>query len=96
MAEIRQPSHPAGATARRLPPPALCGFLLLLALVFSASYAVGTAVGPVAPGMRGTGSAGSGSGGDGGAGGSGGGMEDMPGTDGSMQNMPGMTAGSGR
>ncbi|MEV6759278.1 hypothetical protein AB0N16_01250 [Streptomyces sp. NPDC051105] len=105
MAEIRQPSHPADATARRLlPPPALCGFLLLLALVFSASYAVGSAAGPVAPGMHGTGSAGSGGegGGDGGSGGSDGsdgGMEDMPGTDGStqdMQNMPGTTDGSGR
>ncbi|WP_089103641.1 hypothetical protein [Streptomyces hyaluromycini] len=99
MAEIRQPSHPAGAIARRLlPPPALCGFLLLLVLVFSVSYAVGLAAGPVAPGMHGTGSAGSGSGGDGGggSGGSGGGMEDMSGTDGSMQNMPGMTDGSDR
>ncbi|MFE4964337.1 hypothetical protein [Streptomyces sp. NPDC056660] len=101
MAEIRQPSHPAGVIARRLlPPPALCGFLLLLSLVFSASYAVGSAAGPVAPGMHGTGSAGSGGGGgggSGGSGGSGGGMEDMPGTDESvqdMQHMPGMTDGS--
>jgi hypothetical protein len=87
MAEFRQPSSPAGAIARRLlPPPALCGFLLLLALVFTVSYAVGSAAGPVAPGMHGTGSAGSGNGngGGGGDGGSGGGMEDMPGmTDGS-------------
>ncbi|MFE3166061.1 hypothetical protein [Streptomyces sp. NPDC059224] len=90
MAEIRQPSHPVGVTARRLlPPPALCGFLLLLVLVFSASYAAGSAAGPVAPGMHGTGtgSGGGGSGGDGGGGGSqGGGMEDMH----------GMTDGSGR
>ncbi|MEV6029259.1 hypothetical protein [Streptomyces sp. NPDC052036] len=85
MAEFRQPSHPVGVMARRLlPPPAFCGFLLLLALVFSVSYAVGSAAGPVAPGMHG--SAGSGSGG------SGGGMEDKSGTDGSMQ---GMTDGSG-
>ncbi|MEH0430342.1 hypothetical protein QBB34_29325 [Streptomyces stelliscabiei] len=84
MAEFPQPSSPAGAIARRLlPPPALCGFLLLLALAFSVSYAVGSAAGPVAPGMHGTGSAGTGSGEKEG-GGSGGGMEDMPGmTDGS-------------
>lgn len=35
-----------------LPPPALCGFLLLLAVVFAGSYAVGSLVGPVAPGMH--------------------------------------------
>ncbi|MEY9989467.1 hypothetical protein ABIE67_001499 [Streptomyces sp. V4I8] len=33
-------------------PPALCGFLLLLALIFTVSYAVGAAAGPVAPGMH--------------------------------------------
>jgi hypothetical protein len=32
--------------------PALCGFLLLLVLVFTASYAVGRSSGPVAPGMH--------------------------------------------
>lgn len=37
-----------------MPPPALCGFLLLLAVMFTASYAVGAAVGPVAPAMHGT------------------------------------------
>lgn len=37
-----------------LPPPALCGFLLLLVLIFAASYAVGAAVDPVAPGMHDT------------------------------------------
>ncbi|WP_404818991.1 hypothetical protein [Streptomyces phaeolivaceus] len=37
-----------------MPPPALCGFLLLLALIFTVSYAVGAAAGPVAPGMRST------------------------------------------
>ncbi|MFJ8364033.1 hypothetical protein [Streptomyces sp. NPDC093984] len=55
MDESRQP--PAGASAvlrKRVPPPALCGFLLLLALMFAASYAVGAAYGPVAPGMHGT------------------------------------------
>jgi hypothetical protein len=58
----------AGAVPRKLvPPPALCGFLLLLALMFVASYAVGSAVGPVAPGMHGTGTTG-GRGSDGGTG----------------------------
>ncbi|MYR45879.1 hypothetical protein GTW67_28490 [Streptomyces sp. SID5910] len=40
---------------RILPPPALCGFLVLLVLAFAASYAVGRNVGPVAPGMHGPG-----------------------------------------
>ncbi|MFJ9351070.1 hypothetical protein [Streptomyces sp. NPDC101237] len=97
MAEFRQPSLPAGVPARRLlPSPALWGFLLLLALVFSVSYAVGSAAGPVAPGMHGTGMHGTGSGGsgggDGGSGGSGGGMEDMRG----MSGMQGMSDGSGQ
>jgi hypothetical protein len=100
MAEFPQPSRLAGVIPRRLlpgPASALCGFLLLLALVFGASYAVGSAVGPVWPGMHGNGSAGSGSGGgsSGGGGGSGGGMEDMPGMGASMRDMPGMTQGSG-
>ncbi|MCG7206210.1 hypothetical protein MB828_20745 [Streptomyces arenae] len=69
MAEFRQPFLPAGAPARGPSPPlALCGFLLLLVLVFSVSYAVGSAAGPVAPGMHGTGSAGSGGNGGVGAG----------------------------
>ncbi|WP_405540029.1 hypothetical protein OG787_49360 [Streptomyces sp. NBC_00075] len=57
MDESRQSSLPgAGAVLRRAaPPPALCGFLLLLALVFTVSYAAGTASGPVAPGMHSTG-----------------------------------------
>ncbi|MGW7049592.1 hypothetical protein ACWGDT_44475 [Streptomyces avermitilis] len=63
-------------TLRRLaPPPALCGFLLLLALIFTVSYAVGAAAGPVAPGIHGTQTSGDGSGG-------GGGMEDMHGSGG--------------
>lgn len=75
--------RPVGVTARRfLPPPALCGFLLLLVLVFAVSYAVGTAAGPVAPGMHGSG--GSGGGGDG------------DGTGGGMEDMPGMNHGSGK
>ncbi|MFD7711990.1 hypothetical protein [Streptomyces sp. NPDC059786] len=83
MAEVPRSPRPAGVTARRyLPPLALCGFLLLLALVFSVSYAVGSAAGPVAPGMHGTG-------GSGGSGGSG------DGTGGSMEDMPGMGHGSG-
>ncbi|MFJ4950433.1 hypothetical protein [Streptomyces sp. NPDC088760] len=62
---------PSGAAARLrkpAPPPALCGFLLLLALVFAVSYAVGAAAGPVAPGMHGTGTS---------RGGGAGGMDDM-------------------
>ncbi|MFH8476478.1 hypothetical protein [Streptomyces sp. NPDC018000] len=57
MPQTRRPaSRPATALLRgALPPPALCGFLLLLVLVFAASYAVGTGVGPVAPGMHRTG-----------------------------------------
>ncbi|MCX5419281.1 hypothetical protein [Streptomyces sp. NBC_00078] len=79
MADIPLSPPSAGGAARRLlPAPALCGFLLLLALVFSVSYAVGSAAGPVAPGMHGTGRTGS-SGGSGGGGGGGGGMDDMPG-----------------
>ncbi|MGJ5752402.1 hypothetical protein FB563_0496 [Streptomyces puniciscabiei] len=63
----------AGAVLRKLvPPPALCGFLLLLALMFAVSYAVGVAAGPVAPGMHGTGT--SRGGGDSGGGG---GTDDM-------------------
>lgn len=56
MDESRQISSGAGVVLRKLvPPPALCGFLLLLALMFAVSYAVGAAAGPVAPGMHGTG-----------------------------------------
>ncbi|MFE9680381.1 hypothetical protein [Streptomyces sp. NPDC006285] len=61
----------SGALLRRtVPPPALCGFLLLLALIFTCSYVAGAAVGPVAPAMHGTGtdggtdSGGTGTGGD--------------------------------
>lgn len=70
MDESRQSSLPgAGAVLRRAaPPPALCGFLLLLALIFTVSYAVGTASGPVAPGMHGTDTGGAGTGGTGGVG----------------------------
>ncbi|MFF8866111.1 hypothetical protein ACF08B_29105 [Streptomyces sp. NPDC015139] len=76
MAESRHPSRGAAAVPRTLlPPPRLCGFLLLLVLVFSAAYAVGSAAGPVAPGMHGSG----------GGGGSGGGTHDMPGMHGGGQ-----------
>jgi len=56
----------AVAALRKLAsPPALCGFLLLLALMFVASYAAGAAVGPVAPGMHETGPSRDGGGGGG-------------------------------
>ncbi|WP_416955781.1 hypothetical protein [Streptomyces sp. Agncl-13] len=88
MDESRQSPSGVGAVLRKLaPPPALCGFLLLLALMFTTSYAVGAGAGPIAPGMHGTsgtsGTSGgetSGTGGTGVAGGTGsgsGGMGDM-------------------
>ncbi|WP_282082554.1 hypothetical protein [Streptomyces tendae] len=57
MAQTRRAASgvPDGLVRRLLPPPALCGFLVLLLLVFAASYAVGRGVGPVAPGMHGPG-----------------------------------------
>ncbi|WP_407706833.1 hypothetical protein [Streptomyces phaeochromogenes] len=76
----------AVALLRKLmPPPALCGFLLLLALMLMASYAAGAAVGSVAPGMHETGTSRDGDdGGDGGGDSGGGGMDmDMGGTHGS-------------
>ncbi|NUQ99386.1 MAG: hypothetical protein HOY79_23475 [Streptomyces sp.] len=57
MDESRQASSGPGAVLRRLAPapaPALCGFFLLLAVMFTASYVVGAAAGPVAPGMHGS------------------------------------------
>jgi hypothetical protein len=74
MDESRQSSLTgAGAALRKAaPPPALCGFLLLLALIFTVSYAVGAGAGPVAPGMHGSGTSR-----DGGNGGEGGGVDDM-------------------
>ncbi|MGW1674514.1 hypothetical protein [Streptomyces sp. NPDC002324] len=69
----------AALLRKTAPPPALCGFVLLLALIFTVSYA-GAAAGPVAPGMRGTSTSGDG----------GGGVEDM-GDMGGMGGMEGMT-----
>ncbi|MFI6055287.1 hypothetical protein ACIBCO_35015 [Streptomyces violascens] len=62
MNESRQtPLAGVGVTLGRAElPPALCGFLLLLALIFTASYAVGASAGPVAPGMHGTATSGGG------------------------------------
>ncbi|KNB49949.1 hypothetical protein [Streptomyces caatingaensis] len=62
-------------TARRslVPRAALCGFVLLLAALFGVAYAVGSAAGPVSPGMHRSG------GGPASDGGSGDGMGDMPG-----------------
>ncbi|MFC5218269.1 hypothetical protein [Streptomyces coerulescens] len=63
MEQPQQSARGTGVVLRALaPPPALCGFLLLLALIFTASYAVGAASGPVAPGMHGPGTSGSGDG----------------------------------
>ena len=84
MDESRQ-SFLSGADAvlrKAAPPPALCGFLLLLVLIFTVSYAVGVGAGPVAPGMHGNGISGGGSGTSGGGGTSGdggasGGSDDM-------------------
>ncbi|MET8446879.1 hypothetical protein [Streptomyces sp. NPDC005209] len=66
MDESRHSSFGADAVARGwVPPPALCGFLLLLALMFTLSYAIGAAAGPVAPGMHGGGTDRGGGGGGG-------------------------------
>ncbi|WHX23483.1 hypothetical protein QFW82_43795 [Streptomyces malaysiensis subsp. malaysiensis] len=57
LTDTTSPPRPApdGAeprVARALPPPALAGFLVLLAVLMAASYAVGRAAGPVAPGIH--------------------------------------------
>ncbi|WP_406102748.1 hypothetical protein OG698_10190 [Streptomyces sp. NBC_01003] len=78
MVESRHLTEGVRSVVRKwAPPPALCGFLLLLVLVFAVSYAVGGSVGPVAPGMHGTRT----SPGDRDGGGAGG-MGDMDGMDG--------------
>lgn len=75
----RIPRHALGpeaeASRKVLPPPALCGFLLLLVVMFAASYAVGASVGPVAPGMHGTRTTENGTGGHDGGGSDTGGMD---------------------
>ncbi|MFD8867994.1 hypothetical protein ACFV1F_27190 [Streptomyces sp. NPDC059590] len=78
MTDHHPPSPERRVAVRRLaPPPALLGFLVLLGLLFAASYAVGAAAGPVAPWMRpsspsgtapGDGGGGGDEGGDGGGG----------------------------
>lgn len=50
MEKSRPASSPVGGTGRwGSPPVVLGGFLLLLALVFAGSYALGSAVGPIGP-----------------------------------------------
>ncbi|MGW7437637.1 hypothetical protein [Streptomyces sp. NPDC054849] len=74
-------SRTDAAGPRWAPPPALAGFVVLLAAMFALSYGVGAAAGPVAPGMRPSGTGpgsvsdtpgGGGTGGMGGMGGMGG------------------------
>ncbi|QKW08082.1 hypothetical protein HUT18_18525 [Streptomyces sp. NA04227] len=60
MDEPSGPRPPVRGVRIAAPPPALCGFLLLLALMFTVSYAVGAASGPVAPGMHRDGTGGGG------------------------------------
>ncbi|MET9352928.1 hypothetical protein ABZY14_07915 [Streptomyces sp. NPDC006617] len=75
-AESRPNPLAAGPSTRSLaPPPVLYGFLLLLALMFAVSYAVGSAAGPVSPGMSGSSDTGVEAPGNGG--GDGGGGQDM-------------------
>ncbi|MET9569382.1 hypothetical protein ACFYNW_04305 [Streptomyces virginiae] len=55
MADEQQSAVQAPAsTGRWGPPPALTGFLVLLLATFVLAYGVGSAAGPVAPGMRST------------------------------------------
>ncbi|MEU9084470.1 hypothetical protein [Streptomyces sp. NPDC048357] len=69
----RQPeTRPDGAWPRGAPPPALAGFVVLLAALFALSYGVGSAAGPVAPGLHRTGTGTGSTGGSHGGGGTGG------------------------
>lgn len=53
MVERQQSPGGAYPSLRRcVPPPALTGFLTLLVVTFCLSYGVGSAAGPVAPGMH--------------------------------------------
>ncbi|MFI1279819.1 hypothetical protein ACH4U5_03510 [Streptomyces sp. NPDC020858] len=75
MAGRQSESRTDAAWPRWAPPPALAGFVVLLVTMFALSYGVGSAAGPVAPGMHPSGTdAGPGSGtpGGGGMGGMGG------------------------
>ncbi len=55
MADEQQSAVQApAATGRWGPPPALTGFVVLLLAMFALAYGVGSAAGPVAPGMRST------------------------------------------
>ncbi|MCQ6552259.1 hypothetical protein NPS70_03450 [Streptomyces sp. C10-9-1] len=66
---MEQTPSPRDRTAllRYLPPPAVCGFVLLLVLVFAGAYGAGAVMGPVAPGLVGPAATGDGGGGDDGA-----------------------------
>lgn len=53
MAERQQsPDNTYSRLRRCVPPPVLTGFLTLLVVTFCLSYGVGSAAGPVAPGMH--------------------------------------------
>ncbi|MEU6298333.1 hypothetical protein [Streptomyces erythrochromogenes] len=55
MTEEQQSAvRPPASTGRWGPPPALTGFVVLLLAMFALAYGVGSAAGPVAPGMRST------------------------------------------
>lgn len=96
------PAPALRAWPQRLPAPTFWGFLALLAVLFAAAYCVGSAVGPVSPGLRPVNSSGSsGASGASGASGSGqgsGGSGGMPGMGGSgeMPGMGGMGGGAAR
>ncbi|MEV7445561.1 hypothetical protein AB0O22_31250 [Streptomyces sp. NPDC091204] len=69
----RQPeTRTDGVRRRGAPPPALAGFVVLLAALFALSYGVGSAAGPVAPGLHRTGTGTGSTGGSHGGGGTGG------------------------
>jgi hypothetical protein len=64
MDKPRETSSRVIAVLRGIAPaPALWGFLLLLALVFAGSYALGSAVGPIRPGTESSSTDGGGDGG---------------------------------
>ncbi|MBT2540252.1 hypothetical protein J7E99_05945 [Streptomyces sp. ISL-44] len=68
MAERQQSPGSTYLSLRRwVPPPALTGFLALLVVAFCLPYGVGSAAGPVAPGMHSSGTDAAPKGGDGGS-----------------------------